>query len=575
MTKLRISPDVALPLEAVTQTFAILAKRGAGKTNTSVVMMEEMLDAQLPVCIIDPVGVWWGLRSMKDGSAGYAVVILGGEHGDLPLLETAGALVADFVVGEHMPTVLDVSLFSKSAARRFMKDFCERLYQKNRDPLHLVIDEADSFIPQRVDHGMEPLVGAVNDIVRRGRARGLGVTLISQRPALINKDVLTQVECLIVLKMTGPHDRDAIERWVEYNADKDQAKTVLSSLQELEVGDAWVWSPGWLKLFKRTHIRERRTFDSSVTPEAGKRPRTPKTLAEVDLGLLQEKMAVTVAEAVKNDPKALRARVVELERALAHAEVEAAPPPLPAWVLTTLTGLYGEIAKVGQDLQALATLAEKAVRALDAGAAGKATRADESRGFFLNEAHTSHVTKTQARAERRAARELPPAPRDATPDGDGPTGPQLKLLSVLAQYPEGLDKVRLAVLLSQSHGGGGFNNNLGRLRSQGWVTKGEPIIITKAGLKFGPFEGLPTGRELLQHWLQKLGKCEGAILRTLVEVYPQPLPKDRIADRAARYNNGKPYEPNGGGFNNALGKLRTLQLITRGQDISASENLFG
>src|SRR4051812_38834251 len=110
MTKqLRISFDVTLPLEAVTQTFAILAKRGAGKTNTSVVMVEEMLEAHLPPCIIDPVGVWWGLRSSKDGvSPGYPVVILGGEHADIPLLETAGALVADFVVGERMPTVLDV-----------------------------------------------------------------------------------------------------------------------------------------------------------------------------------------------------------------------------------------------------------------------------------------------------------------------------------------------------------------------------------------------------------------------------------------------------------------------------------
>jgi DNA helicase HerA-like ATPase len=184
---LQISATLSLPLEAVTQTFGILGKRGAGKTNTAVVVAEEMIRAGLPNVIVDPVGVWWGLRSSKDGQRkGLPVYIFGGEQGDIPLEETAGQLVADFIVETRQPVVLDVSTFSKSAARRFMTDFAERLYRQNRQAQHLTIDEADTFIPQRVEHGAERLVGAINDIVRRGRARGLGVTLISQRPALIH-----------------------------------------------------------------------------------------------------------------------------------------------------------------------------------------------------------------------------------------------------------------------------------------------------------------------------------------------------------------------------------------------------
>jgi DNA helicase HerA-like ATPase len=252
---LRISSTLALPVEAVTQTFGILGKRGAGKTNTAVVIAEEMIGAGLPNVIVDPVGVWWGLRSSKDGQRkGLPVYILGGEHGDIPLEEGAGQLVADFVVDTRQPVVLDVSTLSKSASRRFMIDFAERLYRKNRAPLHLTIDEADAFIPQRIEHGAERLVGAINDIVRRGRARGLGVTLISQRPALIHKDVLTQIEVLVAHRLTGPHDRDAIERWVEHHADEGQAREVLSSLASLDDGDAWVWSPGWLGLFQRVRI---------------------------------------------------------------------------------------------------------------------------------------------------------------------------------------------------------------------------------------------------------------------------------------------------------------------------------
>jgi DNA helicase HerA-like ATPase len=96
---LEISKDLSLPLEAVTETFAILAKRGKGKTNTAVVMAEEMIAAGLPVVIVDPVGVWWGIRSSADGKGdGLPVVIFGGDHADVPLEETAGELVADVIV---------------------------------------------------------------------------------------------------------------------------------------------------------------------------------------------------------------------------------------------------------------------------------------------------------------------------------------------------------------------------------------------------------------------------------------------------------------------------------------------
>ena len=50
------------------------------------------------------------------------------------------------------------------------------------------------------------LMGAVDDIVRCGRVKGIGVTLISQRAAVLHKDVLDQAEVLIALRMTSPRD---------------------------------------------------------------------------------------------------------------------------------------------------------------------------------------------------------------------------------------------------------------------------------------------------------------------------------------------------------------------------------
>ncbi|SRR6266540_1575419 len=198
---LHIAADFALPLEAITETFSLLAKRGAGKTYTAMVMVEEMLAHAMPVVVVDPVGVWWGLRTSADGkSAGLPITILGGDHGDLPLEPAAGGVIADLVVEEHLPMILDLSLLRKGEQDKFVTDFAERLFHRSRDPLHLVHDVADAWAPQRPMKGQERMLGAVEDLVRRGRAHGLGVTLVTQRAAVLNKNVLTQTEVLIALR---------------------------------------------------------------------------------------------------------------------------------------------------------------------------------------------------------------------------------------------------------------------------------------------------------------------------------------------------------------------------------------
>ncbi len=65
---LRVSPTLTLPSDAVTSTFALLAVRGAGKSNAAAVMAEGMFELGLPFVAIDPVGSWYGLRAGADGS---------------------------------------------------------------------------------------------------------------------------------------------------------------------------------------------------------------------------------------------------------------------------------------------------------------------------------------------------------------------------------------------------------------------------------------------------------------------------------------------------------------------------
>ena len=293
--KLNISKDFSLPIDAVTQTFSILAKRRVGKTYTASVMAEEMVKAKLPFVVLDPTGAWWGLRSGKDGRSegGLPVYVIGGEHG-IPLEPTAGKVIAEQVATYPSFYVIDISQFESNAAQdRFATDFAERLYrikEKNREVMHLFIDEADAFAPQRPMPGQQRMLGAFEVLVRRGGIRGIGITLITQRPAVINKNVLTQTECLIVLQTTSPQDQDAIEEWVKRNGSDEERKTLMSSLASLKRSEAWIYSPAWLEVFKRINIRERDTFNSSATPKAGEKQINNPSLKQVDIEKLSQQI---------------------------------------------------------------------------------------------------------------------------------------------------------------------------------------------------------------------------------------------------------------------------------------------
>ena len=76
-------------------------------------------------------------------------------------------------------------------------------------------------------------------------------------------------------------------------------------------------------------------------------------------------------------------------------------------------------------------------------------------------------------------------------------------------------------------------------------------------------DGFSTNRLLAR----SVGKAERLILETLTQAYSDALTKEEIAARAG-------YEANGGGFNNAVSRLRTLELVQGRGELRASDNLF-
>ncbi len=288
-----------LDLDAAVQKFAIMGISGSGKSCTAAVLAEEMCENALPWIALDPVSVWWGLRASRDGKpGGYPVVVFGGDHGDLPIEKGSGAKIAEALVAENVFAVIDLSLESKRFWHQFVTDFCLTLMQLNPEtPRHIFVEEAPEFVPQKTKVDLTARCReAMERLIRLGRNRGYGYSLISQRPATVDKDCLSQTENLLVLRTVGAHDRKALKEWLDVQGGRDNVSPGLDGLQKLDNGEAYFWSPQWLKDFTKVKIRERKTFHPGETRKIGKKTK-PVALRDVKefVSRLRPQLTKTVA----------------------------------------------------------------------------------------------------------------------------------------------------------------------------------------------------------------------------------------------------------------------------------------
>jgi uncharacterized membrane protein len=586
-TPLCIAPDLALPLDAVTQTFGILGKRGGGKSYTAKIMAEEMIKASAHICAVDPIGNWWGLRVAADGkSAGLPITVLGGDYGDAPLepTEKAGEFVARLIIEEKLSLVIDLSRFRKGEQTAFMIGWAETLYRLNREALHLFIDEADAWAPQRPVGNLAPrLLGAMEDLVRRGRARGLGMTMITQRSASINKDLLTQIEVLIAKRTISPQDRAALEAWIEVHGTPQQQKTMMDSLPSLDREKAWIWSPGWLDLFKCVSIRKLETFDSSATPEVGKRQITPRKLAEVDLAQLRERMKETIEKAKAEDPRELRKQLhaAQIEIGKLRADNFAAPSPeaLKKEFERAADSVKRELAG---DLRRYHAGVSKTIHDAIAHLHNIATRlmasADEIRALpefptsldsiiDLLKAAPIPIPQPAAATPRPAPQPRPqraPDPRSGTL-GSG----ERAVLIAIAQHSGGVRREQLTILTGYKRSS--RDTYLQRLSARGLIAPGGAgIMATEDGVTElgGDFEPLPTGDALREYWLGRLTGGERKLLERICSNGTEAISRDALDEFSGYKRSAR---------DTYLQRLAARKLIVPlgGGLIRAAEELFG
>lgn len=586
-----LAPDLALPLDAVTRTFGIFGQRETGKSTTGAVLVEGAVHAGGRSVVMDPTGVWFGLTRAGAGP-GLPGVVLGGENADAPLEPTAGKVVAEFVISTDYPlVVLDMKLLRKHQRQHFAMEFLETLYHDNRDPLLVVMDEAAQFAPQQMREGgdVPRLLGAVEDLVKLGRSRGLGAAMIEQRIATLNANVREQIGTLVAHRLIGPLDRKALKDWINAQGEPEREAEALALISKLDPGTALVWSPAWIKFFGLVAMNNATTFDSRATPEVGKRRKSPGKRASVDLATLRVLMAETIEKQKANDPALLKKRVAELERELAkrpteQAEkvVEVSLPPVEVPVLTAAD--RRAIEQVSRSVEQMEARIGKLMKPMSdalARVASIQTKFEQEVGRAMRVAPSGSLPDRQTGGnvavalDRHRKRSLsiqvdatePARPPAATAQSNGGvSGQHQRVLDAILWFeqmritwPTRIQTGFVAGYKVSKKGGGTFAQVIADMTRDGLIEQGRgTLALTEAGRSLANDPGLPSeNAEMHRAVLARLPDPEARILQVLIERAPDAISRVDLGAATGYQVTSK----GGGTFAQLLSNLKQLGLI--------------
>ncbi|OLZ40404.1 hypothetical protein A6E15_05125 [Natrinema saccharevitans] len=271
--------DLKLPVvELLTGRGFVTGKSGSGKSNTASVIAEELLEAGYPLLIVDTDGEYYGLKEeyemLHAGADEECDIQIGPEHAEQ---------MATIALEENVPVILDVSGYLDSdVADELLREVARQLFVKEKKlkkPFLLVVEEVHEYIPE--GGGVGETGNLLIKISKRGRKHGLGILGISQRPADVKKDFITQANWLVWHRLTWDNDTKVVGRIID---------TEYSDLvSDLDDGQAFVQTDWTETDVRKVQFRRKRTFDAGATPglEDVERPEL-KSVSDALVGDLQQ-----------------------------------------------------------------------------------------------------------------------------------------------------------------------------------------------------------------------------------------------------------------------------------------------
>src|SRR6266851_3035742 len=434
----------------------IQANSGGGKSWLLRLIAER---AGIQTIVLDNEGEFASLRETLD-------MLLVGATGELPANPHHAALLARRLIEYKVSTVVDLYELKLAERRQFVKLFLESLIHLPHElwrPTLVILDEAHIYCPER-GAGEAESTEAVISLMSQGRKRGYAGIIATQRLSKLHKDAAAEANNVIIGRT-----------WLD--ADQVRAGDALGlskadrlKLRDVGQGEFYAFGPALgqpgVVHFRSDNVR-------TTYPRPGQRHLlTAPAPSRAIRGVLAKfgDLPNEVEEEIRGLDQARR-RVAELERQI--KDLKGASGAQRIDQTTVERAVTGAVERERVARQRKLEQGRARFRQLTAALASTGQSLAKVKEL-LEETEREWLTRPGADLNHQPVSRAEPA-NDRVASAETLDGPlklsagERRILTALAQYPEGRSKVQVAVLAGYAATGGGFNNYLGALRSRGLI----------------------------------------------------------------------------------------------------------
>ncbi len=530
----------------------VVGTTGSGKTYLARGLLEQLRRADRRVGVVDKMGKLWGLTLSADGTGpGLEFVIFGGKRAQAPMTPDQGALIGRLFVERNIPAIFDLSQWKAPDRERWVADFSEAVFDANETALHLMFDEAQSWVPQG---GGGPAYDAVKLLAEQGRGNGINLLLTAPRMAGLDANVRGAIAAMVAMRQTLDIDIKRTAETIGAHLTIDD-KAFKAQLPTLPTGTGYVWSPAGSGL-ERVAFPANSTFDSSRTPRHGDTPPPPIAISNTLVDELRAALAPPAEPESQKDGKpesrislpADLARIAELEAIVADQRAE-------------LREADAECDGYNRGLAAIEELV-------------LAVRSGTYRANLHPRAADSQASPPSVPVRAEVAFPPSPAKLDRFEEAartQGVRGMSALQVLVSAAPSYGLTEEQWAFLAGFTRSGGTWTTYKGALRAAGLIEqidgRWSPTRAGYLSAADAPIDPPVFGPELVRSWAKK-GQSTGKLAEVLLALWPGSCSRERLAADAG-------MTASGGTFTTYLGRLRKRGMLEeRGKQVRLNPALM-
>lgn len=556
--KIKLNNNTLMDLPKLIESRLLVQANSGGGKSWAMRRIIEQAFGHVQIIVIDPEGEFGNMRSKFD-------FVYAGKDGDAPTESRSAALLARRLLELKASAIIDLYELPPQERKKYVRLFCEALVNAPKElwqDVLVIIDEAHVFAPEKDE---SEALGAVVDLASRGRKRGYCVVLATQRPAKLNKDAAAECNNKLIGRASLDIDRKRSAEELGFSS-----KEEVRSLRDLEPGEFYVFGPAISRdvekiTFGNVEVKPPKRGVSKQSVPAPS-DHVKKMLAKLaDLPQEAVKEATTIAELKKENAELKRVHTFKVketyvpDRKQIDAEIAAAVKKAKQekddqffaerdeW-LKHMDTLFGIIKTIGEAM----TEFKKTVT--------RKKLPPSPKWFPPQQAPT--IKEVIKSPEIHSNYKVEIMGSGGSPDTEFTLSKsQQKILdSILWTEKLGMlpsDKTQIAFLSDQSPSSSGYANNLSALRTRGLISypSSGTLSLTLEGRAFAQDSEMPVLNEDLHEQIyRKLSSSQVAILKVVINRYPNSISKTELAEAAG-------VSWNSSGYANNLSKLRTLKLI--------------